>query len=121
MFSNIAQWTSYQCGRASTFSVAFVSILLWAATGPYFDYSDTWQLVINTATTIVTFLMVFLIQHTQTRDTVSIKLQLGELIRVTEAAHNNLISLDRLSEEQLEQLAEQYAARAIADGKLSNE
>ena len=81
IFSKIAQWTAQQCGRASTFIVACIIIIVWAVTGPVFDYSDTWQLIINTGTTIVTFLMVFLMQNTQNRDTVSIQLKLDELIR----------------------------------------
>src|SRR6202042_3025381 len=81
VFSKIAHWTAQQCGRASTFIIACVVIIVWGVSGPVFNYSDTWQLIINTGTTIVTFLMVFLMQNTQNRDTVSIQLKLDELIR----------------------------------------
>lgn len=112
MFSKLAQWISHQCGRATTFGLACLSIVVWACTGPFFHYSDTWQLVINTGTTIVTFLMVFLIQNTQNRDTAAIKLQLGELIRVNNALPNTLVSLDRLPEEKLSELEVQSSKRA---------
>src|SRR5271156_993955 len=92
-FNSAAQWTSQQCGRASTFAVACVVIVVWAVTGPLFQYSDTWQLVINTGTTIVTFLMVFLLQNAQNRDSTTIQLKLDELIRSNEAARNKLLAL----------------------------
>jgi low affinity Fe/Cu permease len=103
-FSAAAQWTSKQCGRASTFAFACAAVVVWAATGPIFHYSDTWQLVINTGTTIVTFLMVFLIQNTQNRDMSSLQLKLDELIRVSESARNTLLDLEDLTEEELEHL-----------------
>jgi low affinity Fe/Cu permease len=103
-FSAIALWASRQCGRASTFIVACVAIIVWAATGPIFAYSDTWQLVINTGTTIVTFLMVFLIQNTQNRDMSALHLKLDELIRVNQDARNKLLDLEDLTEEELDQL-----------------
>jgi low affinity Fe/Cu permease len=81
-FNTAAQWTSRQCGRASTFALACLMIVAWAVTGPVFKFWDTWQLVINTRTTIVTFLMVFLIQNTQNRDSAALHLKLDELIRV---------------------------------------
>ena len=103
-FNTAAQWTSRQCGRASTFAFACVLIVAWAATGPIFQYSDTWQLVINTGTTIVTFLMVFLIQNTQNRDSAALHLKLDELIRVNKSARNKLLDLEDLTEAELEHL-----------------
>ena len=85
-FNTAPQWTSRQCGRASTFALACLMIVAWAITGPVFKFSDTWQLVINTGTTIVTFLMVFLIQNTQNRDSAALHRKLDELIRVSESA-----------------------------------
>ena len=103
-FNTAAQWTSRQCGRASTFAVACALIVVWAVTGPVFQFSDTWQLVINTGTTIVTFLMVFLIQNTQNRDSAALHLKLDELIRVNETARNKLLDLEDLTEAELEHL-----------------
>jgi low affinity Fe/Cu permease len=103
-FNTAAQWTSRQCGRASTFALACAAIVVWAVTGPIFNYSDTWQLVINTGTTIVTFLMVFLIQNSQNRDTSALHLKLDELIRVSESARNKLLDLEDMTEEELERL-----------------
>ena len=103
-FARAALWTSQQMGRASTFALACVSIALWAATGPYFRYSYTWQLVINTGTTIVTFLMVFLIQNTQNRDMAALHLKLGELIRVNQDARNRLLDIEGMTEEELDRL-----------------
>ena len=111
-FSHVAQWTAQQCGRASTFVLACVIILVWAVTGPVFGYSDTWQLIINTGTTIVTFLMVFLMQNTQNRDTVSIQLKLDELIRANENARNAMLSLEDLTEEQLKRIKATFASLA---------
>jgi low affinity Fe/Cu permease len=104
VFGTAAQWTSQQCGRASTFALACASIVVWAVTGPVFHFSDTWQLVINTGTTIVTFLMVFLIQNTQNRDMTALHLKLDELIRVSESARNKLLDLEDMTEEELERL-----------------
>jgi low affinity Fe/Cu permease len=103
-FNTAAQWTSRQCGRASTFAIAGLVVIIWAVTGPFFNYSDTWQLVINTGTTIVTFLMVFLIQNTQNRDSAVLHLKLDELIRVSESARNKLLDLEDLTEAELERL-----------------
>ncbi len=112
VFSQVAQWTAQQCGRASTFILACVIIAVWAVTGPVFNYSDTWQLIINTGTTIVTFLMVFLMQNTQNRDTVSIQLKLDELIRANENARNAMLSLEDLTEEQLKRIKATFAKLA---------
>jgi low affinity Fe/Cu permease len=101
LFARIAQWASLQTGRSWAFVTAIAVVVAWAATGPLFHWSDTWQLVINTGTTIVTFLMVFLIQHAQNRDTQAIHVKLDELIRATKGAHNRLIALEDQSEEEL--------------------
>ena len=103
-FSRVAQWTSLQCGRPATFIAAGLVIVVWAVTGPFFDYSDTWQLVINTGTTIVTFLMVFLIQNTQNRDMAALHLKLDELIRANEGARNWLLTLEDMTDQELERV-----------------
>ena|SRR5271155_1645348 len=115
-FHQVAQWTSHQCGRPLTFGLAFAIVLVWAITGPVFNYSDTWQLVINTGTTIITFLMVFLIQNTQNRDSAAVQLKLDELIRVSEAARNKLLTLEDLSEVELDQLKKSFAQIADRGG-----
>ncbi len=104
IFSHVAHWTSRQCGRPFTFTLACAIILIWAITGPFFHYSDTWQLIINTGTTIVTFLMVFLIQNTQNRDMTALHLKLDELIRATDHARNTLMVLEDMTEEELDRL-----------------
>jgi low affinity Fe/Cu permease len=109
MFSRFAHWASHQAGRAYAFVGAMVVILVWGISGPLFGFSDTWQLVINTGTTIITFLMVFLIQNTQNRDTQAIQLKLDELIRATQDARNNLMNLEDRSDAELENLKEQFS------------
>jgi low affinity Fe/Cu permease len=103
-FTVFAKWTATMAGKPPAFSICVAAILIWALTGPVFEYSDSWQLIINTGTTIVTFLMVFLIQNTQNRDSQSLHLKLDELIRVTKGAHNRLLDLEQLDDEQLERL-----------------
>ena len=111
-FARFARWVERQVGRSSTFLLAIAVVVLWAASGPIFGWSDTWQLVINTATTIVTFLMVFVIQNTQTRDTQAMQLKLDELIRVNEMARNSLINLEEMSEGDVERMKEAFTALA---------
>jgi low affinity Fe/Cu permease len=113
-YSRFAKASSKWCGRPRTFTLAVVVIALWLITGPIFDFSDTWQLIINTATTIITFLMVFLIQHTQNRDTEAIQVKLDELIRATQGAHNALLDLEELEEDHLDAFRSRYVALAHA-------
>jgi low affinity Fe/Cu permease len=110
-FGNIATWTSQAAGRAGTFVFAVGIIVVWAVTGPLFNFSDTWQLVINTGTTIVTFLMVFLIQNSQNRDGSAIQVKLDELIRVS-AARNSLVGIEHLTDEELEAIRQACEQRA---------
>lgn len=99
-------------GRPVTFALAFLIIIVWGVTGPIFGFSDTWQLVINTGTTIVTFLMVFLIQNTQNRDTEALQIKLDELIRATRGAKNLLLNLEELDEQELEEIRADYLKMA---------
>jgi len=112
LFSLGACETARLAGKPLTFLIATTLVIVWAATGPIFGYSDTWQLVINTSTTIITFLMVFLIQHTQNRDTLAIQLKLSELIIAVREAQNKVATVEDLSEDELEQLHEEYRKRA---------
>ena len=107
-FTSFAKWTARNTGRPATFVLALLTIVVWGATGPLFHFSDTWQLVINTGTTIVTFLMVFLIQSTQNRDTEALQVKLDELIRTTRGAHNILLDLEELDEKQLDRIRDCY-------------
>ena len=119
-FSNFARGMATASGKPATFAIALFIVIIWAATGPMFGYSDTWQLVINTGTTIVTFLMVFLIQNTQNRDTHALQLKLDELIRVTKGASNRMINLEEMDEDHLERLRQIYerlANKAGPDGE----
>jgi low affinity Fe/Cu permease len=117
-FQGFATKSSYWVGSRWAFAVAVFAILLWAGTGPHFHYSDTWQLVVNTATTIVTFLMVFLIQNTQNRDARAIHLKLDEIIRAIRPANNNMINIEKLSDEELQVLAAQFEKiRTRRDGR----
>jgi low affinity Fe/Cu permease len=107
-FTEFSKWIAEAAGHPISFSFALLTIIVWAATGPLFDYSDTWQLVINTGTTIVTFLMVFLIQKTQNRDTETIHLKLDELIRATKGARNMMLNLEHMDDESLKRLRDIY-------------
>lgn len=113
-YGTVAKTVARWCGRPATFSLAVGVILVWIVTGPVFGFSDTWQLVINTGTTIVTFLMVFLIQNTQNRDTQAIQLKLDELIRAHEGAHNALMDLEELEDRQLEVFRRRYELLAAS-------
>jgi low affinity Fe/Cu permease len=113
LFSVIAQITSHEVGRAWVFVLALVTIVVWAISGPFFGFSDTWQLVINTGTTIITFLMVFLIQNSQNRDAAAIQVKLNELIRVSKV-HNSFVGLERLSDDEIEEIRARCEARAKA-------
>lgn len=103
-FTRFAKSAAHVTGMPISFFAALSIILIWATTGPLFHFNDTWQLVINTGTTIITFLMVFLIQNAQNRDSAAVQLKLDELIRAVEGAHNSLIDLEELEEEQLEKI-----------------
>lgn len=111
-YSQFAKLAARYCGRPRVFVIAVGVIVAWVITGPLFDYSDTWQLVINTGTTIVTFLMVFLIQNTQNRDTEAIQVKLDELIRATRGAHNALLDLEELEGDALDAFRGRYQALA---------
>jgi low affinity Fe/Cu permease len=113
-YSHFAKAAAHYCGRPRVFTLAVAIIGCWLVTGPIFDFSDTWQLVINTGTTIITFLMVFLIQNTQNRDTEAIQVKLDELIRATQGAHNALLDLEELEEERLEEFRKKYHALAAS-------
>ena len=114
LFNRLAKWASRFTGRPLSFALALGVVLAWVVTGPLFGFSDTWQLVINTGTTIVTFLMVFLIQNSQNRDTEAIQLKLDELIRATRGAHNALLDLEELEEHELDAFRSRYIALARA-------
>jgi len=112
LFARLASRAAHFAGKPVTFLAAVAIVLGWALSGPLFGFSDTWQLVINTSTTIVTFLMVFLIQNTQNRDALAVQLKLAELIIAVHGAKNDIATVEDLSEEELEQLHERYRARA---------
>jgi low affinity Fe/Cu permease len=111
-FSEFARGISLWTGNSSAFLLAVAVVLVWVITGPLFNYSDTWQLVINTGTTIVTFLMVFLIQNTQNRDTLAIQLKLSELVLAMKGAENKFAAIEDLTDEELEDLHEDCRNRA---------
>ena len=107
-FTTFAKWTSHASGRPAAFALALTVLVVWGITGPIFHFSDTWQLVINTGTTIVTFLMVFLIQNTQNRDAEATQVKLDELIRCMEGAHNALLDLEELEDRDLDRIRDRY-------------
>ena len=111
LFSDVAQVTARAVGRPWVFALAVMTIVIWAASGPFFKFSDTWQLVINTGTTIVTFLMVFLIQNSQNRDATAIQVKLNELIRVSRA-HNSFVGVEKLTDEELDEIRSLCESRA---------
>ena len=111
-YSMIAKGSARLAGRPLAFNLALLVLAAWLITGPMFGFSDTWQLVINTGTTIVTFLMVFLIQNTQNRDTEALHIKLDELIRATNGAHNALLDLEELTQQELDEFRQRYLALA---------
>jgi low affinity Fe/Cu permease len=108
LFTHFAKWTAHITGRPAVFCLAVLTVLVWGVSGPFFGFSDTWQLVINTGTTIVTFLMVFLIQNTQNRDSEAVQLKLDELICAAKEARNSFLDLEELSEDELEKIRKTY-------------
>ncbi len=117
LFGKIAKSAAHATGEPATFGLACMIIIVWALCGPLFGFSDTWQLVVNTSTTIITFLMVFLIQNAQNRDSAAIQLKLDELIRVSEGAHNSLLDLEELEERELELIRAKYEKLATSARK----
>jgi len=113
-FSRLARRVANLSGRPATFLAASAAILLWALSGPFFGFSDTWQLIVNTSTTVITFLMVFIIQSTQNRDTTALQIKLDELIRATQGAHNALLDLEEIDDEQFERYWRSYKKLAAA-------
>jgi low affinity Fe/Cu permease len=108
VFTRLSQATAHWAGKPQTFFVALAIIVVWAASGPFFGFNDTWQLVINTSTTIVTFLMVFIIQNSQNRDTAAMQIKLDELINKLEGAREELLDLEELDEDKLEEMRAEF-------------
>jgi low affinity Fe/Cu permease len=126
-FRLFAKWAAWATGHPVAFVLAVTIVVVWAITGPMFSFNETWQLVINTGTTIITFLMIFLIQNTQNRDTAAIQIKLDELIRAMEGAHNALLDLEELEDEDIDRLRTDYcqlaadARRMLDEGKSDTE
>lgn len=116
-FTKFTKKVAHIAGLPATSLIALLIIIVWAISGPIFGFSDTWQLVINTGTTIITFLMVFLIQNTQNRDTMALQLKLDELLRATEEAQNSMMDLEELEEHELEVILKKYRALAARERK----
>jgi low affinity Fe/Cu permease len=112
IFSKLAKSTSMAAGKPATFCIAFGTIIVWAISGPIFGFSDTWQLIINTGTTIITFLMVFLIQNSQNRDGEALQIKIDELLRVTKGAHVVLLDLEELEDHELKKIRRTYVELA---------
>ena len=108
-FRRLAESAAHAVGSYWAFLIALITVVVWVLTGPYFNYSDTWQLVINTGTTIITFLMVFLIQNTQNRETRIVALKLDELLRGVEGARTGMVALDHMSDKELEEVQHEFA------------
>ena len=121
MFSKFSHLVAHAAGAPAAFLLAVLTVLVWGATGPIFHYSDTWQLVINTGTTIVTFLMVFLIQNTQNRDTMALQLKLSELIIAIRGAKNSVATIEDLSEDELEDLHKAICERVGRTGDAQSD
>ena len=127
LFTRLSKATSRLAGRPASFALVVVLVIAWAVSGPFFDYSDSWQLTINTVTTIVTFLMVFLIQATQNRDAEAIQIKLDELLRAQQGAHNALLDLEELEDNELVELHARYlrlaeeARRKLKKGGLDTD
>lgn len=119
-FTEVANGASRNAGRSTTFALACAVVAVWALSGPLFHFSDTWQLVINTGTTIITFLMVFLIQNSQNRDSAAIQVKLDEIIR-TGSVRNAFVGIEHLTDEELERLRERIEARAAREGDVALE
>ena len=120
-FTRLARWAANITGRPATFVIAASVLIVWAVSGPVFDFSDTWQLVINTGTTIITFLMVFLIQNTQNRDTEALQIKLDELIRANKLARNAVLDLEELDEKELNDIREEYLSLAKTAHEILDE
>lgn len=120
MFSKFAKWLAYTLGHANAFVIAFLIVIIWLLSGPFFNYSDAWQLVISSVTNIITFFMVFILQNTQIRDTTAVHLKLDEILRSLKHAHHSLLKIEELPDEELEKLEKHYQelAKKIKEYKV---